>query len=74
VIAVNVDTFEVENRYGLVGLTHPTGLTVYNDVLYVADQKLKAILTFDIRSERFLEKIWERQAGGDLEQLVLSHC
>lgn len=51
------------------------GMTTYDGILYVAEQHIGAILTFDIQSEAFIEKI----VGGynkldRIEQLVLSPC
>jgi hypothetical protein len=50
-------------------------MTVFNGILFVAEQNIGAILTFDIQSEVFLRKV----VGGynkldRIEQLVLSPC
>ena len=50
-------------------------MTTYNGILYVAEQNIGAILTFNIISEGFIKKI----VGGynkleRIEQLVLSPC
>jgi hypothetical protein len=50
-------------------------MTTYDGILYVAEQNIGAILTFDIQSEAFIRKV----VGGynkleRIEQLVLSPC
>jgi hypothetical protein len=52
-----------------------SGMTTYDGILYVAEQNIGAILTFDIQSEAFIRKV----VGGynkleRIEQLVLSPC
>ena len=74
VYAYDKETFEVVRKYGLIGMVHPTGIVVHDGILYVADQSLGAILTFDLHSTRFIRNIWQRNSGGDIEQLVLGHC
>ena len=73
VYAFDKDTFKLVKQYTLIGMTHPTGIAVH-DVLYVADQRLGAILTFDLNSTQFIKNIWERSTGGDLEQITLTNC
>jgi len=74
VYAFDMDTFEVVRKYSLIGMTHPTGIVVYDEVLYVADQSLGAILTFELHNTRFIKNIWDRHNGGDIEQIVLTNC
>jgi len=74
VYAYDKDTFEVVKQYTLIGMTHPTGIAVYDDVLFVADQRLGAILTFNLNTTQFIKNIWERHAGGDIEHIVLTNC
>lgn len=50
-------------------------MTSYDGVLFVAEQNIGALLTFDIESEAFLKKI----VGADnhivmIEQIALSWC
>jgi hypothetical protein len=52
------------------------GMTSHDGTLFVAEQNIGSILTFDIQSESFLRKIVK---SGDphitmIEQLVLSPC
>ena len=73
IYAYDKDTFKVVKTFRLIGMTHPTGIAVH-DVLYVADQGLGAILTFDLNTTSFIKNIWERKAGGDLEHIFLTPC
>lgn len=73
VYAYDKDTFKIVRKYTLIGMTHPTGIAVH-DVLFVADQRLGAILTFHLNSTEFIKNIWERGAGGDIEHIALSNC
>ena len=74
VYAYDIETFEVVRKYSMIGMVHPTGITVHDGILFVADQSLGAILTFDVHSTRFIKNIWERHSGGDIEQLTMSNC
>jgi hypothetical protein len=52
------------------------GLTVYDGILYVAEQNIGAILAFDVKTEEFIKQI---VGSGDknvvmIEQLALSNC
>ncbi len=74
VIAYDVNTFVELGRYTMIGMSHPTGIVVSGGLLYVADQTLKGILTFDLETGRFVKTIWSRLTGGDIEQLILTDC
>ena len=51
------------------------GMTTYDGILYVAEQNIGAILTFNIRTEEFLGKIVGGYSKLDrIEQIVLSPC
>lgn len=52
---------------------HLTGIVAVEDILFVAEQSLNAVLTFNITSTRFIEEIY-KHVSGDLEQLQLSDC
>jgi hypothetical protein len=52
------------------------GLTVFDGILYVAEQNIGAVLAFDIKTEEFIKQI---VGSGDknivmIEQLALSYC
>jgi hypothetical protein len=73
VYAIDKNTYKIVKTFRLIGMTHPTGIAVH-DVLYVADQGLGAILTFDLNTTSFIKNIWERHVGGDLEHILLTPC
>jgi len=74
VYAYDKDTFELVKQYTLIGMTHPTGIAVHDDTLFVADQRLGAILTFNLNTTQFIKNIWARGAGGDIEHIALTNC
>ena len=50
-------------------------MTTYDGILYVAEQNIGAILTFDIKTEEFLRKVVGGYSKLDrIEQIVLSPC
>jgi hypothetical protein len=52
-----------------------TGLVSFEDILYVAEQKLGAILAFNIRTEKYLGKIVSgARHMAQIEQITLSPC
>lgn len=73
VLCYDTNTFELLGTYFMLGMSHPTGIAVYENVLYVADQSLNSILTFDLETGRFISTIWSRDVGN-IEQLVLTSC
>ena len=73
VFAFDSTTFELLSIYSMIGMTHPTGITVHGDTLFVADQALNSILTFDLVSGRYVNSIWSRN-NGNIEQIALSDC
>lgn len=75
VYAIDVNTFVIKKSYYHRHMVHPSGMTAYVDILYVAEQTLGAILSFDIQSEAYLGKIVEeRWLVDEIEQLALSPC
>eukprot|EP00596_Hydrurales_sp_CCMP1899_P008805 CAMPEP_0119052534 /NCGR_PEP_ID=MMETSP1177-20130426/73798_1 /TAXON_ID=2985 /ORGANISM="Ochromonas sp, Strain CCMP1899" /LENGTH=354 /DNA_ID=CAMNT_0007032131 /DNA_START=329 /DNA_END=1394 /DNA_ORIENTATION=+ len=76
VYALDATTYRIMNQYRHHKMSHPTGLTVYDGILYVAEQNIGAILAFDIKTEEFIKQI---VGSGDknvvmIEQLALSNC
>ena len=56
-------------------LFFPVGMTTYDGILYVAEQHIGAILSFDIQSESFIRNVVRSLDKSDrIEQLVLSPC
>lgn len=77
VFGIDPRTLKIVKTYTLIGMTHPTGIQIYDGVLFVNDQSLGAILTFDVISQRFLKQIYavSKNDGADqLEGLLLSNC
>lgn len=73
VLCFDTNTFELLGTYFMLGMGHPTGIVVHESVLYVADQGLNSILTFDLETSRFISTIWSRSIGA-IEQIALTPC
>ena len=73
VYGINVNTLIIEKQYTHKHVVHPTGITSYAGILYIAEQKLGAILTFDIAKETYLGPI-VTEGVKDIEQIALSPC
>lgn len=73
VLCFDTTTFELLATYSMLGMTHPTGIAVHEDTLYVADQALNSIMSFDLVTGRFISSIWNRDHGS-IEQIALSDC
>ena len=73
VYAVDRKTLRIVQEFREDRMEHPTGMVVYDNILYVAEQIESAILSFDIKSGKFIEKI-TKHIPGDLEQLILTYC
>lgn len=74
VFAVDVKTRQVTSTFNLLGsLTHPTGITTFEDVLFVGEQSKNVVVTFNINTTRFMRQIISR-FPSPVEDLVLSSC
>lgn len=73
VMAIDRHTLREARKYTTDKMTHPTGLAVHDDVLYVAEQYLNRVFAFDIASAENLGKIIPK-LPGEIEQLMLSNC
>lgn len=73
VLCFDTNTFELLGTYFMLGMSHPTGIVVHESTLYVADQSLNSILTFDLETSRFISTIWSRDFGS-IEQIALTPC
>jgi hypothetical protein len=75
-----VFAFDIHNRrkvksYQSIGMTHPTGMVAYRDVLFVNDQSRNAVLTFNITTGRVINLIIpSSKFHGDIEHIMISHC
>ncbi len=75
VLAIDTNTFIIQKSYYHRRMVHPSGITSYDNILYVAEQTLGAILTFDIQSEAYLGNfVEEHWLVDEIEQLALSPC
>ena len=74
VYAVNPVTFEIRRRYHYHGMTHPTGIVSYENILFVLLHHSGLIVTFDITSGKYLSTIASGFEKNTLEQIVLSNC
>jgi len=76
VVAYDTSSHKLQKSFEYDGLTHPAGLVTYLDVLYVNEQDLNEILSFNITSQLFISVIVDSPPGS-LEQLELctdSNC
>ena len=73
VYGVNPRTYKVVKIYYIDGMEHPTGMTSYGNTLYIAEQCLGVILTFNIDTTKFIA-IVGTGFPGKVEQITLSPC
>eukprot|EP01041_Mallomonas_annulata_P003707 gene3707-7371_t len=73
VYGVNPNTFKIEKEFYVDGMKHPAGISSYGSVLYVAEQSLYNIMTFNINTQKFIAVIVSK-TPGKLEQLEMSQC
>jgi len=59
--------------YTFSRMTHPTGITLYDNVLYVGEQNTNTIVKFDVISGEYLGVAVEN-FPGIVEQVLLSPC
>ena len=78
VYAVDVRTRAVVKKYFLLGnvnMNHPSGLAVYEDVLFVGEQEKNVVLAFNVTDERFLRRVFSSPRVKDVvEAILLSPC
>lgn len=77
VYGISIDTLNIGKKFTLLGgetMNHPTGLAVSSDVLFVAEQSMNVVLTFNITTERFIRQIIGPMANDGIESIVLSDC
>lgn len=73
VYAISPDTLRVVSTFTTIRMTHPTGITVYQDLLYVAEQVLGEIVVFRVSTQEYLGHL-VKKTPGQIEQLLLSPC
>ena len=77
VYAVNVTSLEIMKKYTLLGgstMDHPTGLAVYEDILFVAEQSMNVVLSFNLTSGRYIKQVIGKLNVDGIESLTLSDC
>lgn len=73
VFAIDRSTLRIFKTYHTSMMEHPVGVVVYNSILYVAEQNLGAILSFDVQSGNFIAFI-ASNIQNEVEQLTLTWC
>ena len=77
VFGIDTATRRVDKIFTLLGgetMNHPTGIVVSGDVLFVAEQTMNVVLTFNVTSERYIKEIIGKMNYGGVEHLALSDC
>ena len=77
VYGIDVYTQKILKTFTLLGgetMSHPTGLAVSGETLFVGEQSMDVVLTFNITTERFLRQIIGRMNSGGIESITLSDC
>lgn len=75
-VAYDASTYKLMKTFAYKLLTHPAGMVTYNDILYVNEQDLNQILSFNITSENFISVIVENPPGvlESMELCIDSRC
>ncbi|RYG68702.1 hypothetical protein EON64_04590 [archaeon] len=73
VFAIDPHLFRVVHTYSTMRMNHPSGITAYEGVLYVAELARGEILKFNVTSEKYLGTMVS-DAPGEIEHLLLSPC
>jgi hypothetical protein len=73
VYAIDPVYLRIVKSYTTNRMNHPSGIVSYDGTLFVAEQVLGVILTFDIESGKYMKTIVE-STPGQIEQLALSDC
>lgn len=71
--SISVQTKAFVMEYQSKKMTHPTGMVTHRTTLYVANQKAGQIVSFNIRSGRFLKVIVDDMPAG-IEKILISDC
>lgn len=76
VYAIDIHTRQVVKTFSLLGkakMNHPTGIAVYDDILFVGEQQENVLLTFNVTTQRFLRQIVSK-FSSDIEHVIISDC
>lgn len=74
VYAIDVASRKIIKTYSVIGMTHPTGVTIYKDILYVGEQGMNVVLSFNITTTRLIKQIYKLNIYDPIEQIILSDC
>ena len=73
VYGINPNSYKIEKVYYIDGMTHPTGISSFGNVLFITEQSLSQILTFNLSTQKFIAVVVSK-TPGKLEQLEMSQC
>ena len=73
VTAIDRRTLQIVQSYKTLKMTHPTGLQVYGDTLFVAEQDVNRIYEFNILTGEETSKAVDK-LPGQVEAILLSDC
>lgn len=71
--SISVQTHAFVMEYQSKKMTHPTGMSSHRTTLYVANQKAGQIVSFNIKSGKFLKIIVDDMPAG-IEKILISDC
>ncbi len=73
VFAINPHSMKVIGAYSTNEMDHPTGLAIYENILYVGVQERANIIKFDLKTKKYLGVV-VKNVPGEIEHLLLSPC
>lgn len=77
VYGIDVPSLKIVKTYTLLGgetMSHPTGIAISGDTLFVGEQTMNVVLTFNITTERFLHQVIGPMENDGIEHISLSDC
>lgn len=77
VFGIDVLSMKIIKTFTLLGgetMSHPTGIAINGDTLFVAEQTMNVVLTFNITTERFLHQVIGPMENDGIEHIALSDC
>ncbi len=77
VFAINVTSRAIAKTYTLLGgstMDHPTGLAIHEDTLFVAEQSMNVVLSFNVTSGRYITQVVGTLNADGVEHIMLSDC
>ena len=77
VFGIDGNSMKIVKTFTLLGgetMSHPTGLAVSGDTLFVGEQTMNVVLTFSISTERFVRQVIGPMKNDGIEYIALSDC